>query len=201
MSDTRIPAAEITGFKGALLKRMIKKTLGQVPTSVGVYWHNQQVLMTMGGLGGKLKKWDACDEGLKTFAHMAVASYIGCTWCLDFNYFEARNKDIDMDKAREVPRWRESDVFAPLERDVMAYAEAMSQTPVTVDDAMVANLREQLGDAAMVELTAVIAFANFTTRPNVALGIESDGFAAACGLKPLAAPSQGAVAAAGAVRS
>ena len=47
-------------------------------------------------------------------------------------------------------------------------------------------LRSQLGDAALVELTAVIAFANFTTRPNVALGIESDGFAAACGLKPLA---------------
>ena len=61
-----------------------------------------------------------CDEGLKTFAHMAVASYIGCTWCLDFNYFEARNKDVDMDKAREVPRWRESDVFTPLEREVMA---------------------------------------------------------------------------------
>ena len=40
--------------------------------------------------------------------------------------------------------------------------------------------------AALVELTAVIAFANFTTRGNVALGIESDGFAAACGLKPLA---------------
>ncbi|PWN01963.1 carboxymuconolactone decarboxylase family protein [Nocardioides silvaticus] len=193
MSETRIPAAEITGFKGALLKRMIKKTLGQVPTSVGVYWHNQKVLMAMGGLGGKLKKWDACDEGLKTFAHMAVASYIGCTWCLDFNYFEARNKDIDLDKAREVPRWRESDVFTPLEKDVMAYAEAMSSTPVTVDDAMVANLREQLGDAAMVELTAVIAFANFTTRPNVALGIESDGFAAACGLKPLAEPSVAAV--------
>lgn len=193
MSETRIPAAEITGFKGALLKRMIKKTLGQVPTSVGVYWHNQKVLMAMGGLGGKLKKWDACDEGLKTFAHMAVASYIGCTWCLDFNYFEARNKDIDLDRAREVPRWRESDVFTPLEKDVMAYAEAMSSTPVTVDDAMVANLREQLGDAAMVELTAVIAFANFTTRPNVALGIESDGFAAACGLKPLAEPSVAAV--------
>ena len=186
MSNTRVPAAEITGFKGALLKRIIKQTLGQVPTSVGVYWHNQPVLMGMSGFGQKVQKWDACDEGLKTFAHMAVASYIGCTWCLDFNYFEARNKDVDMDKAREVPRWRESDVFTPLEREVMGYAEAMSQTPVTVDDEMVASLRDQIGDAALVELTAVIAFANFTTRPNVALGIESDGFAAACGLKPLA---------------
>jgi alkylhydroperoxidase family enzyme len=186
MSNTRIAPAEITGLKGALLKRIIKKTLGQVPTSVGVYWHNQKVLMGMSSLGQKIQKWDQCDEGLKTFAHMAVASYIGCTWCLDFNYFEARNKNIDMDKAREVPRWRESDVFTPLEREVMAYAEAMSQTPVTVTDQMVASLHDQIGDPALVELTAVIAFANFTTRPNVAMGIESDGFAAACGLRPLA---------------
>src|SRR5439155_16981757 len=37
---TRIPPAEITGVKGALIKRMIEKKLGKVPTAVGVYWHN-----------------------------------------------------------------------------------------------------------------------------------------------------------------
>ena len=30
-----------------------------------------------------------------------------------------------------MPRWRESDVFTPLERDVLEYAEAMSVTPLT----------------------------------------------------------------------
>lgn len=184
---TRIPPAEVTGLKGALVKRFAKKVLGQVPSSLGVYWHNQKVFISMSSLGAKLKKWDACDEQLKSFAHMAVASQVGCTWCLDFNYFEAHNKNLDMDKAREIPRWRDSDVFTPLEREVLAYAEAMTETEPTVTDEMVASLRSQLGDAALIELTAVIAFANFTTRPNVALGIESDGFAAACGLKPLAA--------------
>ena len=33
----RIPAAEITGFKGALVKRFAKKALGQVPSSLGVF--------------------------------------------------------------------------------------------------------------------------------------------------------------------
>ena len=60
-----------------------------------------------------------------------------------------------MAKAREVPRWRESDVFTPLERDVMEYAEAMSQTPPTVTDELSARLLDQLGAAALVELTAV----------------------------------------------
>jgi alkylhydroperoxidase family enzyme len=183
---TRIPAAEITGFRGALIKRFARKTLGQVPSSLGVYWHNQKVLMSLAGVSGKVQKWDACDEQIKSFAHMAVAAQVGCSWCLDFGYFEAHNKSLDLDKAREVPRWRESAVFSPLERDVMEYAEAMTVTPPTVTDEMVARLRDQLGDAALVELTAVVAFANFTTRANVAMGIESDGFAAACGLKPLA---------------
>ncbi len=182
---TRIAPAEITGLKGALITRMIEKKLGQVPTAVGVYWHNPTVLSNTSAFGSKLQKWDACDESLKSFAHMAVASLVGCTWCLDFNYFEARNKGLDVDKAREIPRWREVDVFTPLERDVLEYAEAMSQTPPTVTDELVDRLHEALGPAALVELTSVISFANMTTRGNVALGIESDGFAAACGMRPL----------------
>jgi alkylhydroperoxidase family enzyme len=138
------------------------------------------------GFGQKLQKWDACDEGLKSFAHMAVASLIGCSWCLDLNYFMASNHGLDVGKAREIPRWRESDVFTPLERDVLEYAEAMSQTPPTVDEVLVATLLSALGPAALVELTSVIGFANMTTRGNVALGIESEGFAASCGLAPMA---------------
>jgi hypothetical protein len=65
----------------------------------------------------------------------------------------------------------------------------MSQTPPTVTDEMSARLLEQLGAAAMVELTAFTALANFYTRSNVAFGIESDGFAKACGLKPLTKPT------------
>jgi alkylhydroperoxidase family enzyme len=183
---TRIPAAEVTGLKGALIKKLTKRTLGRVPSSLGVYWHNQKVLMGMAGVGGKVQKWDACDEQLKSFAHMAVAAQVGCSWCLDFGYFQAHNKNLDLDKAWEIPRWRESGAFTPLEREVLAYAEAMTVTAPTVTDEMVASLRAQLGDAALVELTAVIAFANLTTRSNAALGIESDGFAAACGLEPIA---------------
>jgi hypothetical protein len=40
-----------------------------------------------------------------------------------------------------------------------------------------------------VELTTVIALANFYTRSNTAVGIESQGFSAACGLEPLAVAS------------
>ena len=183
---TRIPAEEITGLYGALIETFSKRMFGRVPESLGVMWHNVPVLKASMGFGQKVQKWDQCDQTLKSFAHMAVASYIGCTWCLDFNYFAAFHEGLDVERAREVPRWRESDVFTPLEREVFEYAEAMSSTPPTVSDELVASLHDQLGAAAVVELTSVIGFANLTTRGNVALGIESEGFAAACDLKPLA---------------
>ena len=187
--NTRVPSAEITGLSGALIKRVVKKMVGEVPEPLGVMWHNQPVLKSTMALGRKAQKWDACDEDLKSYAHMAVASLIGCTWCLDYGYFEARNKGLDLDKAREIPRWRESEVFTPLERDVLEYAEAMCQTPPTVTDELSATLLDALGPAGLVELTAFVAFSNFSTRANVALGIESQGFAASCGLAPLATPS------------
>jgi len=185
---TRIPAKRIDGLYGAIVKKFAARMFGHVPESLGVMWHNVPVLRASMGFGQKLQSWDTCDESLKSFAHMAVASLIGCSWCLDFNYFMARNRGLDVNKAREIPRWRESDIFSPLERDVLEYAEAMSQTPPTVTDAMVARLEAKLGPAAVVELTSVIGFANLTTRSNVALGIESEGFAAACGLAPMALP-------------
>jgi alkylhydroperoxidase family enzyme len=187
---TRIPAKEITGPYGALVTMFSKRMFGRVPESLGVMWHNVPVMKASMGFGQKLQKWNQCDETLKSFAHMAVASYVGCSWCLDFNYFTAFNEGLDVDRAREIPRWRGSSVFTSLEREVFEYAEAVSSTPPSVTDEMVASLNDQLGPAALVELTAVIGFANLTTRSNVALGIESEGFAAACGLKPMAERSR-----------
>jgi alkylhydroperoxidase family enzyme len=189
MSTTRIPKAEITGLYGAVVKRFSKKLLGRVPEPLGVYWHNRAVLKATMAMGAKAQKWDACDLSLKSFAHMAVAAQVGCSWCLDFGYFQAFNEHLDIDKAREVPRWAESTLFTPLERAVLGYAEAMTETPLTVTDGMVAELLGHLGEAAMVELTAFIALANMNARGNVALGIESEGYAESCDLKPLATPA------------
>lgn len=178
----RIPKAELPVELG---EDMIKQ-FGAVPEPFEVTAHNPKVAEDSAAIGGRVSEWDMADEGLKTFAHMAVAAQVGCSWCLDINYFQALHKDLDLTKASQVPRWRESEVFTPLERDVLEYAEAMTNTPPTVDDALYAGLLDRLGPAAMVELTASIGFANMATRNNSAHGITSQGFSDACGI-PLTA--------------
>nr|WP_239135169.1 carboxymuconolactone decarboxylase family protein [Streptomyces sp. SID12488] len=178
----RIPKAQLP----AEISENLVKQFGAVPEPFEVTAHNPKVARDSSEIGGRVGEWDMADEGLKIFAHMAVAAQVGCGWCLDINYFQALHKDLDLTKASQVPRWRESEVFTPLERDVLEYAEAMTNTPPTVDDELYAGLLDRLGPAAMVELTAGIGFANMATRNNSAHGITSQGFSDACGI-PLAA--------------
>jgi alkylhydroperoxidase family enzyme len=178
----RVPKAQL---EDELRETMIQQ-YGLVPEPLEVAWHAPDVARASIELGAKAAAWAAVDGSLKSFAHMAVAAQVGCSWCLDIGYFAAQNEDLDLAKASQVPRWREADVFTALERDVLEYAEAMTTTPPTVTDELSARLLDALGPAGLVELTAHIAFSNFATRNNVSLGITSQGFSDACEI-PLAA--------------
>jgi alkylhydroperoxidase family enzyme len=111
---------------------------------------------------------------------MTSAVAIGCSRCVDFGYWNSTNEGVDPAKLRDVPRWRDSDVYTDLERQVMAYAEAMTTTPPSVTDEMVAGLRRELDDAELVELTMMVAVENVRSRFNSALGLTSQGFKDRC---------------------
>jgi len=195
MSTTRIPAAEITGLKGAAIKAVARRMAGKVPDSLGVLWHHQGVMKDSMGIGRKVEGWHELDPNLASYAAMAAAATIGCSFCLDYNYFTAHNRGLDEAKVRQVPNWRKSTVFTPEERRIMEYAEAASQTPPAVTDELSDALLADLGEAGLVELAARVAFMNMSARMNVALGIRSEEFADACGLVPLASRPAAATAA------
>lgn len=184
-SRFRVPKAPITGAYGKALMAYARRTYGQIPDNAYVLWHHRPGLRAVLGLERKVARFDRLDAHLKTYAVMAAAASIGCSWCLDFGYFLAHTDGLDTRKVREVPRWHESDVFTDLEREVMAYAEAMSATPPMVTDEMVASLHERLGTEAVVELTLMVAIENERSRFNAAMGLASQGFSDVCEL-PLA---------------
>lgn len=59
---------------------------------------------------------------------------------------------------------------------VLKYADAMTRTPVEMDDALVAKLREKFTDPQLVELTGTLAWENYRARFDHALGVESENF-------------------------
>lgn len=149
--------------------------------------HSPRVLWSTLRFEQSLAKWHELDAGLKALAQLASSGFIGCSWCMDFGYWVSHEQGIAPEKLRALPTWRDSDVYTPLERDVIAYAEAMSATPPEVTDDLAERLRERLGEAAFVELTAMIAVENLRSRMNSAFGLTSQGFKEVCELRDRAA--------------
>ena len=77
---------------------------------------------------------------------------------------------------RAVGSWRDADVFTEVQRVVLAYAEAMTDTTKTLDDDLFEQARSHFSDAQLVELTAWICLENFYSSFNRAFRIEAQGF-------------------------
>jgi alkylhydroperoxidase family enzyme len=67
-------------------------------------------------------------------------------------------------------------VFTEPERVALEYAERMTRTGERVDDELSERLQRHYSEAQIVELTAAIAFENFRSKFNPALGVEAQGF-------------------------
>ena len=80
------------------------------------------------------------------------------------------------DKIRQVPTWRDSELFSAMEKDALEYAEKMTITGEKVTDELWGRLRGHFTEAQLVELTAAVAVENFRSKFNVPLGVEAQGF-------------------------
>ncbi|SDM95903.1 carboxymuconolactone decarboxylase family protein [Streptomyces wuyuanensis] len=156
------------------------RTYGKVLDPAKALAHNPKVLRSDLRFELAVAKWNRLDADLKALAVMASAASIGCSWCMDFGHWENQRRGMDVRKVHDVPVWRESDAYTPLERDVMEYAEAMTANPPEVTDELAGRLLTALGEAAYVELTAMVAVENLRSRMNSALGLTSQGFKDHC---------------------
>ncbi|MGG5753538.1 carboxymuconolactone decarboxylase family protein [Zafaria sp. Z1313] len=185
----RIPTDHPRTPKLRLLEALCRRRFGRLLDPVAAAFHNPRVLNTSLATEFGAGRWNQADPTLKALAVMAVSAEIGCSWCLDFGYWESRHQGVDPAKLRAVTDGDPGGVLTEAERLAVDFAIASTTTPPTVDDAMVAALRERMTDAALVELTAMIALENQRSRFNAAMGLTAQGFKELCEYQPHGDPT------------
>ena len=173
----------------AVTRRMFGRRLDpQVLTAHhrGAFWAD---LLRDGVL---LRTRTALPPGLADLVNHRTAVVIGCPWCLDFSAMLALRTGLTPERLLAVPDYARSPLFSALEQRAMAYADALTATPLTVTDEQVAELRTDLGDAGLVELTHLVALENQRSRFNHGLGITAQGFtdAAVCAVPGVVARAE-----------
>jgi len=128
-------------------------------------------------LGGLSRRKSALTPALRAMVCVRVSQINDCPFCIDINgasYLAAGGAHAD--KLLGLAEWREATGFTEQERLVLAYAESMTDSLQSVDDARFARLRQHFDDDGLVELTALIAFQNMSSKFNAALAVPPQGF-------------------------
>ncbi|MEV0681161.1 carboxymuconolactone decarboxylase family protein [Actinosynnema sp. NPDC050436] len=154
-----------------------RRRYGAVPEPVAVFAHHGRLLVA--GSRHELaveRGAKVLPASLRDLVVYATAVKLGCSWCVDFGTMLIKHQGLDVERLREIGVYQSSEKYTATEKLALAYAEAMTDTPVTVTDEQVAELDRRLGHRGLVELTYLIALENQRGRFNSAFGITDQGF-------------------------
>ena len=87
-----------------------------------------------------------------------------------------REDGVTENQMADLSIYRESDAFDELQKMVLDYAVALTQTPADATDELVAELSKSSDERQLVELTTMIAWENFRARFNRGFDVAAQGF-------------------------
>ena len=160
-----------------LMYRFARRRFGAVPEPMTVAAHHRG-LLTASGLHELAveRASKVLPANVRDVAVYRVAARLGCSWCVDFGTMLQRLGGLDIERLREIDDYASSPAYTAPERLAIAYADAMTTSPISVTDEQIAKLRAEFGDAGVIELTYHVALENQRARFNGALGIVDQGF-------------------------
>jgi AhpD family alkylhydroperoxidase len=156
-----------------------RRTYGQV-LDPGLIWaRSPWVFAGVALLYGAInRRRSPLSPALRSLVTVRVSQINHCAFCVDINSATLLKRGVPHEKVVSLADWRVSDLFDDEERLALDYSEAMTRSDTRVDDALKSKLVEHFGDDALVELTALIAFQNLSSKFNAALDIPLQGFCA-----------------------
>lgn len=115
------------------------------------------------------------DAGLRSLIQVRISQINWCEFCIDSNAAAALERHVPAEKLAALKGFEASPLFTEAEKAALAYAQAVTDPHHRVDPACFTRLQEHFDEQAIVELTALIAFQNMSSKFNAALGVPAQG--------------------------
>lgn len=116
---------------------------------------------------------------LRALVMARVSQRNRCAFCTDLNAARALGRGASPDQLAALEDPAASPLFGAPERAALALADAMTEPGAAVPPELRRALRAAFTDDAVVELCALIAFQDMSSRFNAALDVPAEGHAAA----------------------
>jgi AhpD family alkylhydroperoxidase len=116
------------------------------------------------------------EPALRSLLTVRISQINWCAFCVDINAATGMKRGISEAQFDALNDFTNSPLFDDRQKAALAYAEAMTRTDAGVDDALMARVKSHFDDDSVIELTALIAFQNMSSKFNAALDVAPQGF-------------------------
>lgn len=162
-----------------LIFRLQRRNYGQVLEPARLWGRTPRVFLAMSAMYGALdRKSSPLAPALRSLVQVRVSQLNGCSFCTDINSASGIRRGVAPEKLLAVDAAGESLLFTDREQAALLHAETMTGNRSRDREAVIARLRQHFSDDEIVELTALIAFQNMSSKFNAALGVPAQGFCA-----------------------
>lgn len=136
-----------------------------------------RAFLAMAAMYGALdRKASPLAPALRAMIQVRVSQINWCAFCIDLNAATCLKREVSEEKLAALPQFVASALFDESEKAALRYAEAVTCCNRRADPDLIAALRPHFSDEAIVELTALIAYQNMSSKFNAALGVPAEGF-------------------------
>jgi len=154
-----------------------RRKYGAVLDSALLWARSPKVFLGVALLYGAMdRRSSPIPPALRSLVTVRVSQLNGCHFCVDLNSATLLKRGVAIEKIAALAAWPTSNLFTPQERAALAYAEAMTLPDRGVDDALMSQLKQCFNDDTIIDLTALIAFQNMSSKFNSALAVPPQGF-------------------------
>ncbi|MBF0161274.1 MAG: carboxymuconolactone decarboxylase family protein [Magnetococcales bacterium] len=152
---------------------LLRRKTGSLSTAVRLWGR------LPGGFLGFLWMLRCLDHGrtplpatLRALLRTRVSQIDLCAFCIDLNGSKALALGVSTEKLSALADWAHSPLYDAAERAALAFAEAITHTGGRIEAELLAGLRQHYDDDTIVELAALVAHQNLSTKFNRALGVS-----------------------------
>lgn len=125
------------------------------------------------------RKSSPIEPALRTLITVLVSQINWCVFCVDINSATGLKRGLTEAHLAALHDFEASPLFDARTKAALAYAAAITYTDRQVDASLMARLKNHFNDDAVVELTALVAFQNLSSKFNSALDVAAQGFCSA----------------------
>ena len=172
----------------AELAKFFNETLGFPPNSVLTMQRRPEIAKAFIGLNkAVMANAGRVTSEQKRLIGLIASQTAGCRYCQAHTALAAERYGASAERIAEVWDYERSALFNPAEKAALAFAQAASSVPNTVDAEIASELKRHWSDDEIVEILGVVALFGFLNRWNDSMATTLEAGAIETGEKHLAA--------------